>query len=105
MVDKIVDPNFAARAYGQSATIPVKNTPVSGNDGGVSFSQFLENTIQKSIDTVHTGEKMQGRAVTGEADLTDVVQAVTDMELTVQTIVALRDRMVSAYQEILRMPI
>lgn len=105
MVDKIVDPNFAARAYGQSANIPVKNIPVQGNEGGVSFGQFMEDAAAKSIDTIHTGEKMQGRAVTGEADLTDVVQAVTDMELTVQTIVALRDRMVSAYQEIMRMPI
>ena len=101
----MVDANFAARAYGQSANIPVKNIPVQGNDSGGSFSKFMENAVQDSIDTIHTGEKMQGRAVTGQADLTQVVQAVTDMELTVQTIVALRDRMVSAYQEIMRMPI
>ena len=48
---------------------------------------------------------MSAMAVTGEADITDVVQAVTSAELTLQTVVAVRDRMISAYQEIMRMPI
>ena len=43
--------------------------------------------------------------ISGESDLTDVVAAVNDAELTLQTITALRDRLVQAYQEIIRMPI
>lgn len=104
MIDKMIDPNIAARAYGQSASIPTKNVP-SLDDGGVSFSKFMEDSIANSIDTMKAGETMQARAITGEADITDVVKAVTDSELTLQTIVSIRDRMVSAYQEIMRMPI
>ena len=104
MVDKIIDPNIAARAYTNTSSIPTRNIP-SQNTGGVSFQQFMEDSIADSIDTMKTGEKMQARAVTGEADMTEVVQAVTDSELTLQTIVSIRDRMVSAYQEIMRMPI
>jgi flagellar hook-basal body complex protein FliE len=48
---------------------------------------------------------MSAKAVTGEADLTDVVTAVTNAELTLQTVVSVRDRLISAYQEIMRMPI
>jgi len=48
---------------------------------------------------------MSAQAVTGEADLTDVVAAITSAELTLQTVVAVRDRLISAYQEIMRMPI
>ena len=104
MVDKIIDPNIAARAYSNSSSIPTKNIPTQ-DTGGVSFQDFMSDAVEKSIDTMKMGETMQARAITGQADITEVVQAVTDSELTLQTIVALRDRMVSAYQEIMRMPI
>ena len=52
-----------------------------------------------------SGEDMAAKAVTGEADLTDVVQAISSAELTLQTVVSVRDRMISAYQDIMRMPI
>ena len=103
-MDKLIDPNLAARAYTNSSSIPTKNIPVQ-NDEGVSFKDFMKGSIEESIDTMKTGEKMQAKAITGEADMTEVVQAVTASELTLQTIVSLRDRMVSAYQEIMRMPI
>jgi flagellar hook-basal body complex protein FliE len=45
------------------------------------------------------------KAITGKADLNDVIVAVNDAEMTLQTVVGLRDRMIQAYQEILRMPI
>ena len=54
---------------------------------------------------MRSGEDASARAVTGEAELTEVVQAVTAAEVTLETVVAVRDRMISAYQEIMRMPI
>lgn len=45
------------------------------------------------------------RAHSGAADLTDVVTAVGKAELTLQTVVAVRDKVIQAYQEVLRMPI
>ncbi len=102
-IDKIVDPNIAANAYANSSAIAKKSA--AGNDGGVTFSDFLKDKVSESADAIRQGERVSGKAVTGEADLTDVVEAVTAAELTLQTVVAIRDRMVSAYQEILRMPI
>ena len=103
-MDKLIDPNLAARAYSNSSTMPTKSIPVQ-NDEGVSFKELMSDSIEDSIDVMKAGEKMQAKAVTGDADITDVVQAVTASELTLETIVSLRDRMVSAYQEIMRMPI
>ena len=103
-VDKIIDPNLAAQAYSNNANIG-KRSGVAAEDDGVSFSEFLKQTAEKSIETMKSGEEMSAKAVTGEADLTDVVSAVTAAELTLQTVVSVRDRLVSAYQEILRMPI
>lgn len=110
MVDKIIDSNMAARAYGNSQNIGQNR--VSGDDGetgdssgGVTFSDFLKSKAAESIDTLRTSEQISAKAITGEADVTDVVQAVTAAELTLQTVVSVRDRLVSAYQEIMRMPI
>jgi flagellar hook-basal body complex protein FliE len=102
-IDKIIDPNVAANAYSNTLKIG-KNGPVD-NEDGIKFSQFLEGKAQQFVDTMKEGEKMSARAVTGEADLTEVVEAVTAAEITLQTVVAVRDRLLSAYQEIMRMPI
>jgi flagellar hook-basal body complex protein FliE len=77
----------------------------SGDSGGVSFSDFLKSKASESVDTLRRSEEMSAKAITGEADITDVVQAVSAAEITLQTVVSLRDRMVSAYQEIMRMPV
>lgn len=81
------------------------STGGSGDSGGVSFADFLKDKATDSIDTLRDSERMSAAAVTGDASLTEVVQAVTDAELTLQTVVAVRDRMISAYQDIMSMPI
>ena len=104
MVDKIVDPNIAASAYLNSGKIDTSARTL-GDDNKVTFSDFLKQKAEESVNVLRSSEQMSARAVTGEADITDVVQAVTAAELTLQTVVSVRDRLVSAYQEIMRMPI
>ena len=102
MPDKI-NPAVAANIYKSALTGPQK--PGIAGDDGPSFGDFVKKTAVDSINTMRGGEQMSAKAVTGKADLTDVVQAVTAAELTLQTVVAVRDRMLNAYQEIMRMPI
>ena len=109
----MVDTNFALNAYNRTADMISKagnsetteTTDGSGDSGGVTFSDFLKAKAEESVDTLRKSEEMSAKAVTGDADITDVVQAVTSAEITLQTVVAVRDRMISAYQEIMRMPI
>ena len=61
--------------------------------------------VEKVVETQKASEKMSADAVMGKADITDVVQAVTEAEVTLQTMVAVRDKVIGAYQEIMRMPI
>lgn len=103
-IDKIMDPGIAASAYSNSSKIGSAGKIASGNDT-VSFSSFLKDSAREVVNTMRTSEAMSAKAVTEQADLTDVVQAVTAAELTLQTVVAVRDRMLTAYQEIMRMPI
>lgn len=112
-IDRIIDTNAALGAYANTANVAARGRVDGGDEtgesgdssGGISFSDYLKDKTRESINTMKTGETMSAKAITGEADLTDVVQAVTDAELTLQTVVAVRDRMISAYQEIMRMPI
>jgi len=110
MIDKIVDPNTAISAYSNSSKIAQGATGAdesgSGDSaGGVTFSDFLKEKASESVDTLRKSEEMSAKAITGEADITDVVQAVGAAEITLQTVVSVRDRMITAYQEIMRMPV
>lgn len=115
-----VNPNAAIGAYqntqritggsGEVITSTQANplsavTGVADSADSVSFADFLENKVEQSFQTMKSGEEMAAKAVTGEADVTDVVQAITQAELTLQTLVGVRDKMISAYQEIMRMQI
>lgn len=110
MIDKIIDPTLAAKAYASSnntirGAAGDDQLGESGDSGGVSFASFLRQKAEESVGVLRQSEAVSAQAVTGEADIVDVVQAVTNAELTLQTVVSIRDRMVSAYQEIVRMPI
>ncbi len=69
------------------------------------FSDALGAAMDKSRKTEYIGESMSAKAIAGKAELHDLVTAVTNAELTLQTVVAIRDRVVTAYQDIARMPI
>ena len=70
-----------------------------------TFLDMLGKVAEDSIDSSKKAEALTEQAVTGKAELLDVVNAVADAEISLQTVVAVRDRVMSAYQEILRMPI
>ena len=77
----------------------------SRDQAGPGFSEVLQQLAKEAVDTTRGAEKASLQAVEGKADLNQVVGAVTAAELTVQTVTAVRDRVIGAYQEILRMPI
>jgi len=72
---------------------------------GASFAELLKEAGQTAVDTLKHSEALTAEAVVGRADLLDVVQAVNDAETTLRTVTAVRDRVITAYQEIMRMPI
>lgn len=106
--DNIIDPRLAAGAYSNGLKVAGNATATdSGGDDGDSgsFANVLRGSLESSLGTLRGGEIASAEAVSGDADITEVVQAVTAAELTLETVVAIRDRLVSAYQEISRMPI
>ena len=99
----MVNPINAAAAY--ASTAAKTSGPGMAPRDGASFGDVLEQTAKEAIGTMKQSEKMTAMAAVGQADLTDVVQAVTNAEVTLQTVTTVRDKVLNAYQEILRMPI
>lgn len=96
----------AVAAYANTATTgKPPGAEASGSGPKTSFADFVQNATEATVDNLRKGEEMTLKSVAGEAELVDVVTAVTNAELTLQTVVAVRDRVVQAYQDIIKMPI
>lgn len=74
--------------------------------GNSDFANLVSEAVKSAGEAIASGEKASVNAMTGGgAELTDVITAVSNAELTLQTVVTVRDRVIQAYQEIIRMPI
>lgn len=107
-IENITNPGLVAGTYANTArNVGAFATPESGNKAGQgpSFAELIRTGAESAIDTMHKGEKASAEAITGKADLADVVDAVNAAETTLRLVVSLRDRLVQAYQEIMRLPI
>lgn len=96
----------AAAAYARNAK--AANTPAMeprNTDPTQDFGDLVKDAVESAINTGRTSEKMSAKAIAGTADLREVVTAVTNAEVTLQTALAIRDRVIQAYQDIVRMPI
>lgn len=98
----------AAKAYAQAAGAAI--TPdVSGASaaeaGGDMFGDMLGKAMSSVQNAGATAEGAITNAALGQADLVDVVTAVAAAEATLETVVSVRDQVIRAYQEIMRMPI
>lgn len=78
-------------------------TPPSAPGG--DFSTLLNRAITGAIDAGHQADTKATDAISGHGDLTQVVTAVSRAELALQATVAIRDRVLQAYQDIIKMPI
>jgi flagellar hook-basal body complex protein FliE len=72
---------------------------------GPSFTEMLGNIISAGVNTIQGGESAAIQGMTGAAPPFKVVEAVMEAQRTLQEGLAIRDKVVSAYQEISRMTI
>ena|SRR5579885_2252921 len=77
----------------------------AAQSAGGSFSDALASAVKDAMGTMHAGEVAASQGAAGKGDVVQVVNAVTAAELTLETVVAVRDRVISAYQDIMKMPI
>ena len=90
------------RAYQAAKAIPAAP---AASPQSASFSEMLARTASQTVETVRQGDRAAVAGLTGALPVQQVVEATMAMESAVQVTVAVRDRMVEAYQEILRMSV
>jgi flagellar hook-basal body complex protein FliE len=106
-----VIPSAAAAAYqaiakiGAEATAAAGVTPANVSEGGANFGDFLSSAMKDTMGALKGGEQAAMKQVAGQAEIVDVVNAINNAELTLNTVVAVRDKVIGAYQDIMRMPI
>ena len=80
-------------------------TAARSANGAGDFGATLQRALQGAVDNFHAADAKSVEALTGGGNLTDVVTALSRAELTLQTATTVRDRVVQAYQDIMKMPI
>ena len=79
--------------------------PVTGPAAGAGFPTMLQGALDTVAQTGKAAEAQALAAASGKADIVDVVTAVAESEAALETLVAVRDRVIAAYEDIMRMPI
>ena len=94
----------AAKAYAdiQKAAGAGGAAEASGTGG---FADVLKSTMTNVVQASRHAESQIAAQVAGKAELVDVVTAISAAETSLETVMAVRDQVISAYQEIMRMPI
>ena len=99
----------AANAYNlaQQLTNQTKSdkTLQGALDSKPDFGAMINDGVTGVLDKGQVAEKATTEMVHGRADVVDVVTAVAETEVALETMVSVRDRVISAYEEIMRMPI
>jgi flagellar hook-basal body complex protein FliE len=83
----------------------IGNTQETESAKGSSFLDMVGSALQGAASSGYRSESVATRSLSGKADLTDVVTAIADAENALNTVVAIRDRVITAYQDIIKMPI
>ena len=102
----MVSPMLAARAYqavqnGGARPPAGAASPSEGPDFGQLVSQAMGDVVSSS----RTAEAKMTAHSQGKADLVDVVTSISSAQSSLETMMAVRDQVIQAYQSILNMPI
>ena len=94
----------ASRATEAQAISPAATAPVQAGDD-VGFESVMKQVTSDAIGTLKAGEAASISAIQGKESTRRVVEALMSAEQALQTAVAVRDKVVQAYQEVVRMSI
>ena len=77
----------------------------SPDAGGPSFGDLLKDAMGSVVDGGRKSDQQTAAMATGKANVMDVVTAVAETDVKISTLVSVRDKVISAYEDIMKMPI
>jgi flagellar hook-basal body complex protein FliE len=102
----------AANAYGATAGLTgpgagggvVPEVKQAASEGP-SFAELVSSGLEQVVESGKASDQAGMDLVNGQADIVDVVTALSETEIAMETMVSIRDKVITAYEEIMRMPI
>jgi flagellar hook-basal body complex protein FliE len=107
----MVAPFVAAKAYAavqaQASSLSQSAASLGPGSAGPAggFEDILKNAMTDAVQSSHKAEAQMQAQVQGKANLVDVVTAINSAQTSLQTVLAVRDQVIQAYQQIMQMPI
>ena len=104
----MASPTVAANAYASLAKIIGQSdagAAKGAETGGPSFSAVLKDALGSVVDAGKKSDAQSVAMASGKANVMDVVTAVAETDVAVSTLVSVRDRVIQAYEDIMKMPI
>ena len=100
-----MNPMMAARAYAavQGGAMPTATLAPQAGDGG--FADLVKSAMTDMSQQSRAAETQMTQAIAGQGNLIDVVTALSSAEASLETVISVRDQVISAYKEIMAMPI
>ena len=101
-------PSIANNAYQLAAKLQQQAKAVeeiTPETTGMDFGQMVKEAVDTVVDKGQQADEKTMGMIEGKTGVVDVVTAVAETEVALETMVAVRDRVISAYEEIMRMPI
>jgi flagellar hook-basal body complex protein FliE len=101
-------PGIAASTYARLARLTDPSAALGkagGPEEGQSFGTMLKNVVGAVTEAGRTSDAQTQSMAAGKANVVDVVTAVAETETAIDTVVSVRDKVIAAYEEIMRMPI
>ena len=102
----MASPTVAANAYANLARILDQGVAGKSSDSeGPSFAAVLKDAIGGVVDAGKKSDAQTVAMANGKANVMDVVTAVAETDVAVSTLVSVRDKVISAYEDVMKMPI
>ena len=101
----MASPTIAANAYANMARMMDPGGAGKADAGGQSFGALLKDAIGGVMESGRKSDAQTIAMTSGKANVMDVVTAVAETDVAVSTLVSVRDRVIQAYEDIMKMPI
>lgn len=75
------------------------------NESGTSFDSVINDALNKVSQVQEDVAKAVNQLATGEGDITDAVLAIEKADMSFQLMVEIRNKLLTTYEEVMKMPV
>jgi flagellar hook-basal body complex protein FliE len=107
----MASPSIAATAYSNLSRLleqggaAGKSYDSGSSSNGPSFGDLLKDALGNVVDGGKQADQQTAAMAAGKANVMDVVTAVAETDMKLSTLVSVRDKVISAYEDIMKMAI